>query len=124
MSQGRGSAVAAVMMVCLVVALHYEVVEAATYTVGGAGGWTFNVATWPKGKRFRAGDTLVFNYNPTVHNVIAVNKAGYGSCVAPRGAKVYKTGKDQIKLVKGTNFFICGFAGHCQSGMKIAVNAL
>lgn len=32
--------------------------EAATYTVGGAGGWTFNVATWPKGKRFRAGDTL------------------------------------------------------------------
>jgi hypothetical protein len=25
--------------------------------------------------------------------------------------------------VKGQNFFICSFAGHCQSGMKIAVNA-
>lgn len=32
--------------------------HAATYAVGNAGGWTFNVDAWPKGKRFRAGDTL------------------------------------------------------------------
>ncbi|KAK6156947.1 hypothetical protein DH2020_011195 [Rehmannia glutinosa] len=49
-----------------------EVAEAAIYTVGGGGGWTFNVAAWPKGKPFKAGDTL----------------------------------------------------GHCQSGMKIAINAM
>jgi len=35
-----------------------EHVHAATYTVGDSSGWTFNTDTWPKGKRFRAGDVL------------------------------------------------------------------
>ncbi|CAI9764505.1 unnamed protein product [Fraxinus pennsylvanica] len=125
MSQGRGSAViATTMMLCLVVLFHFEVAEAASYAVGGSGGWTFNVSGWPKGKKFKAGDTLVFNYNSAIHNVVAVNKGGYQGCTAPGGAKVYQTGKDQIKLVKGQNFFICSIAGHCQSGMKIAVIAM
>ncbi|KAL2491027.1 Basic blue protein [Abeliophyllum distichum] len=125
MSQGRGSAVfATTMVLCLVVLFHFEVAEAATYVVGGGGGWTFNVDSWPNGKRFKAGDTLVFNYNSAIHNVVAVDKGSYQGCTTPRRAKVYKTGKDQIKLVKGQNFFICNFAGHCQSGMKIAINAV
>lgn len=59
-SQGRGSAAvaAAVAVVCLLLVLNFEVAQAATYKVGGANGWTFNVVSWPKGKRFRAGDTL------------------------------------------------------------------
>lgn len=58
--QGRGSAVvaAAVAVVCLLLVLNFELAEAATYKVGGSNGWTFNVVGWPKGKRFRAGDTL------------------------------------------------------------------
>ncbi len=123
MSQGRGSAVAAVMVLGLVVVLHCEVAQAATYTVGGPGGWTFNVVGWPKGKQFRAGDTLVFNYNSAIHNVVVVNKGGYDICSTPRGARTYRTGKDQIKLVKGQNFFICSIPGHCGAGMKIAVTA-
>ncbi|KAF5955145.1 hypothetical protein HYC85_008001 [Camellia sinensis] len=97
--------------------------DGATYTVGGAGGWTFNLSNWPKGKSFKAGDVLVFNYDPTAHNVVAVDRGGYGSCTTPASAKVYKTGMDRISLAKGPNYFICNFAGHCQSGMKIAVNA-
>lgn len=62
MAEGRGSAAFAgwaVVLLALLLHLHCEVAEAATtYTVGGAGGWTFNVASWPKGKRFKAGDTL------------------------------------------------------------------
>ena len=121
MSQGRGSAVvaAAAAVLCLMVVT----AEAATYTVGGAGGWTFNSVSWPKGKRFRAGDILVFNYSPQAHNVVSVNKAGYDSCTAQAGARVFSSGKDQIKLVKGQNFFICSLPGHCGSGMKIAVTA-
>ncbi|XP_021600924.2 basic blue protein [Manihot esculenta] len=125
MAQGRGSASPATLtvaaLICLVALTHQ--VHAATYTVGDTGGWTFNVDSWPKGKRFKAGDTLVFNYDATSHNVVAVNKAGYSSCSAPARAKVYKSGKDQIKLVKGQNYFICSVSGHCQSGMKIAINA-
>ncbi|XP_027113105.2 basic blue protein-like [Coffea arabica] len=121
MSQGRCSATfATAMMLCLLV-LHSGVAEAAIYRVGGAGGWTFNTVSWPSGKRFRAGDTLVFSYNPAFHNVVAVTKAGYDSCTVPRGARVYHTGNDQIRVGRGANYFICSYQGHCQSGMKIAV---
>ncbi|KAF9687129.1 hypothetical protein SADUNF_Sadunf02G0061600 [Salix dunnii] len=125
MVQGRGSADLVVVnmaaLLCLIVLTGH--VHAATYTVGGSGGWTLNVDSWPKGKRFKAGDTLVFTYDPTIHDVVAVNRGGYSSCITPEGARVYKSGKDQIKLSKGQNFFICNVAGHCESGMKIAINA-
>ncbi|KAL8155951.1 basic blue protein [Apium graveolens] len=123
MSMGRGSAVA-VVLVLFLVALQYEVAQAAIYNVGGAGGWSFSSGSWPKGKRFRAGDVLVFKYNPSIHNVVAVNRGAYGSCSTPRGAKVYTSGNDRIKLVKGQNFFICNFPSHCQAGMKISVSAI
>lgn len=57
--QGRGSAVmvCAVVVLCLLL-VHSEVAQAAVYSVGGSGGWTFNVSGWTKGKRFRAGDVL------------------------------------------------------------------
>ncbi|CAK9318090.1 unnamed protein product [Citrullus colocynthis] len=124
MGEGRGSAVVGAVVVCFLMLQYSQMVHAAVYTVGGAQGWTFNVASWPKGKRFRAGDTLVFNYSPSAHNVVAVNRSGYNRCITPRGSKVFLTGKDRIKLVKGQNFFICNLPGHCQNGMKIAVTAI
>ncbi|TKY60174.1 Basic blue protein [Spatholobus suberectus] len=119
----RGSAIVALTLsFCLL--LHFEMAHSATHTVGDTNGWTFNTVGWPKGKRFRAGDTLVFNYSPGAHNVVAVNKAGYKACKTPKGAKIYNSGSDQIKLVKGQNYFICNFVGHCESGTKIAINAV
>ncbi|CAL9178412.1 chemocyanin-like [Musa acuminata AAA Group] len=123
MAQGRGSAVAlGLALLCLLI--HSEIADAATYVVGDSGGWTFNVVGWPSGKRFRPGDVLVFRYNPSVHNVVAVNAAGYRGCSAPRGSRVFTSGNDRITLARGTNYFICSFAGHCQAGMKIAVTAV
>ncbi|CAK9318091.1 unnamed protein product [Citrullus colocynthis] len=124
MGQGRGSAAVSVVMACLLVLQYCGMVHAAVYTVGDDQGWTFNVDSWPDQKRFHAGDTLVFNYSPVAHNVVAVNKVGYNRCISPRGSKVFQTGNDQIKLVKGQNFFICNLPGHCQSGMKIAITAI
>ncbi|CAL9109183.1 unnamed protein product [Musa acuminata var. zebrina] len=125
MAQGRGSAshVVAFGIALLCLLLLCEIGEAAVYTVGDTQGWTFNTVGWPKGKRFRAGDVLVFKYSSTAHNVVAVNAAGYSRCTTPRGSRVSKTGNDRIRLRKGTNYFICNFAGHCQAGMKIAVPA-
>ncbi|XP_012071362.1 basic blue protein [Jatropha curcas] len=123
MEKGRGSAMLGMVLVSIL-AVQLEMANAAIYIVGGSNGWTFNVAGWPKGKSFKAGDVLVFNYAQAAHNVVAVNKAGYTSCNPPKGAKTYTSGKDRIKLVKGQNFFICSFPGHCQGGMKIAVTAM
>ena len=63
-AQGRGGAArgrsgaAVVALVLLCVLLHGEVAESAVYTVGDRDGWSFNTASWPSGKRFRAGDVL------------------------------------------------------------------
>ncbi|KVI10995.1 Cupredoxin [Cynara cardunculus var. scolymus] len=111
MAGRRGSATVAAAVLCLLaVALHCEVAQAAIYVVGGRGGWTFNLS--------------VFNYQKGAHNVVVVNKAGYNGCsTTPRNAKVYTSGKDRIRLVKGLNNFICTLPGHCASGMKIQVSA-
>ncbi|XP_043710147.1 basic blue protein-like [Telopea speciosissima] len=127
MAQGRGSASGIGVIVgitLLALLLHFEIVHAATYTVGDSGGWAFNVVNWPNGKQFRAGDTLIFKYNPSAHNVVVVDENGYSNCKTPDGAQVHKSGNDQIKLSKGQNYFICNFPGHCESAMKIAVNAV
>ena len=57
-SAARGSGAAVVALVLLCVLLHGEVAESAVYTVGDRDGWSFNTASWPSGKRFRAGDVL------------------------------------------------------------------
>ncbi|KAK3155180.1 hypothetical protein QOZ80_2BG0199870 [Eleusine coracana subsp. coracana] len=133
MARGRGSAsrggvfLAAVLLVGFLVAMSAPPVAeaaAATYMVGDYGGWRFNVAGWAKGRTFRAGDHLVFNYNRAVHDVAVVNVAAYRSCVVPRGAKVLRSGRDRVKLGRGTHYFVCTVRGHCQAGMKLAVRTL
>ncbi|XP_072971874.1 basic blue protein-like [Typha angustifolia] len=117
-SAGQGTALILILLCFLLRA------ESAKFTVGDGSGWSFGASSWPQGKRFMAGDVLVFNYDPSVHNVVAVSSAGYSGCTTPAGAKVYSSGSDEITLVKGTNYFVCNFAGHCESGMKIAVTAV
>lgn len=61
MAQGRGSAmVVGVAILCLLALT--QPTFAAIYSVGGAGGWTYNVQNWPRGKSFRAGDLLGMIY--------------------------------------------------------------
>ncbi|XP_058727716.1 basic blue protein-like [Vicia villosa] len=126
MGEGRGSAsstsVVTMLLLCMCV-FHSKMIYAATYNVGDAQGWSFGVQNWPSGKSFKAGDTLVFKYDPRVHNVVKVNQNGYNSCVASGGSPPYKSGNDSITLAKGANYFICGVPGHCDLGQKIAVNA-
>ncbi|KAL5714597.1 hypothetical protein ACHQM5_016535 [Ranunculus cassubicifolius] len=122
MAQGRGSAMTVAVTLLVVLLVHSAVVDAVVYNVG-ASGWSFNSVAWTNGKKFRAGDVLVFKYNPSFHNVVKVDRASFNACKTPRGAPVFKSGKDSIKLTKGANSFICNFPGHCESGMKITINA-
>ncbi|CAN6478513.1 unnamed protein product [Victoria cruziana] len=119
---GRGRALLVVAVLCFLSRL--ENARGATYVVGDRRGWTFNVGNWPARKTFRAGDVLIFSYNPTFHNVVAVNPAGYRSCAAPTGSRILTSGSDRVTLTRGLNSFICSYAGHCQAGMKIQVNAI
>ncbi|KAG6652562.1 hypothetical protein CIPAW_05G014600 [Carya illinoinensis] len=95
---GKGRDAAAV--VATVLLLNNENASAATFTT------------------FHAGDVL------ERHNVGVVDKQGYDACKASEGATIFQSGSDQVTLVKGQNYFIRNFPGHCESKMKIAVNAL
>ncbi|XP_068319531.1 basic blue protein-like [Pyrus communis] len=94
-----------------------------TFTVGDKSGWTFNVENWTDGKKFKAGDELVFNYDPSLHNVAVVDANEYSSCSVSSSSRTFTTGKDPVKLSKGLNYFICTVPGHCDAGVKISVNA-
>ncbi|KAI6689495.1 hypothetical protein NL676_026323 [Syzygium grande] len=60
---GRGSAYETAIIGLAVMYLLAQA-KAATYVVGRSEGWTFNMENWPNGKSFRAGDTLIFKYDP------------------------------------------------------------
>uniref|UniRef100_A0A0D9VEE9 Plantacyanin n=1 Tax=Leersia perrieri TaxID=77586 RepID=A0A0D9VEE9_9ORYZ len=104
------------------------VADAKEWTVGDSKGWTFGVAGWEKGKAFKAGDVLVFNYDPKMHNVLQVDEATYDSCQivgagADGGETAFNSGHDKITLAAGKAYYICSVPGHCANGMKIAVDS-
>ncbi|XP_044494451.1 basic blue protein-like [Mangifera indica] len=108
----------------LIFLLQFRTTKATTFTVGDTSGWTFTFnQNWTNGKKFKAGDILVFNYDPSLHNVAVVDVNDYSSCSSSPSSKTYSTGKDKIKLSKGRNYFICSIPGHCDGGLKVAVDA-
>ncbi|KAF3335856.1 basic blue protein-like protein [Carex littledalei] len=122
MGIGSSSKIVALAMLLLVCLYH---ADAETHAVGGSQGWGFSVSydSWTNGKAFTAGDTLVFNYQQGLHNVVPVSAAGHRSCRASSNSKVGTTGGDKFTLRKGPNYFICSIPGHCTAGMKILVVA-
>ncbi|KAF0913877.1 hypothetical protein E2562_024952 [Oryza meyeriana var. granulata] len=93
------------------------------WPVGDSNGWSFGVVGWPNYKPFKAGDVLVFRYDPSSHNVVVVSDVDYALCRVPANATTYSSGNDRVTLSRGATFFICGFPGDCDKGMKIAVTA-
>ncbi|XP_037427697.1 basic blue protein-like [Triticum dicoccoides] len=117
----RGAVVAAAALA--VACCCMGVASAAPYYVGDGGGWSLSSASWPNGKQFRAGDVLVFRYNPLIHNVVAVGEEGYSRCTTPAGSRTYESGNDAVRLARGDNRFMCTRLYHCNFGMKMVVNA-
>lgn len=82
------------------------------------GHYSFTVILW-----FNYSLHAVFNYDASIHNVAVVDGNNYQSCRASPTSKSFSSGKDQIKLSKGRNYFICSIPGHCEAGLKLAVDA-
>ncbi|CAN6249585.1 unnamed protein product [Urochloa humidicola] len=97
--------------------------SAKDYTVGDSSGWKpgVNYTAWAKGKTFSVGDTLSFQYS-AAHSVLEVSAADHSACSASNPLRSHSDQSTTIPLTKpGTRYFICGAAGHCASGMKLAV---
>ncbi|XP_019163658.1 PREDICTED: basic blue protein-like [Ipomoea nil] len=118
---GKMSTHDSIIVIVIVTMLLCGFAEAETYIVGNNGKWDSAVTDWPNGKSFKSGDVLVFNYDPNVHNVVIVSKENYNSCID--SGKILESGHDHVTLTSGTSYYICGFTGHCKTGMKMAVTA-
>ncbi|CAK8568237.1 unnamed protein product [Lathyrus sativus] len=119
--RGNSASIIIIFQLCMFV-FYSKMIYAETYIVGDKHGWTFNVENWPAETTFNAGDILVFNYDPSKHDVVKVTEDDYNTC-ADRDIEYYRSGADRITLVKGGNYFICGEPGHCDAGQKIAIIA-
>ncbi|KAI4318791.1 hypothetical protein MLD38_032458 [Melastoma candidum] len=122
----RNAQVAALLAGMLAMFVHSEFALGDTYVVGSGRGlegtWTDNVERWTEGIHFKAGDLLVFKYDPAQQNVVLVDKQGYYSCrVSPPDAQLYNSGNDTIKVLGGMNYFMSSIQNHCYLGTKIAV---
>ncbi|CAN6234594.1 unnamed protein product [Urochloa humidicola] len=93
------------------------------WPVGDNAGWSFGVLGWPNYKPFKTGDVLLFRYQKGSHNVVQVNVEQYSLCKVPANAPVWNSGNDSVTIARGVSFYISGFPGDCEKGMKIAVTA-
>ncbi|XP_019173189.1 PREDICTED: mavicyanin-like [Ipomoea nil] len=114
----------AVNFALLFLLLAAPVAFAADHLVGDSSGWTQSgdYTTWASSKKFAMGDNLVFNYGGS-HGVDVVSKDDYDNCNGGNAIQSYTGGATTIKLSKsGPMYFICPTFGHCQTGMKLAIN--
>jgi hypothetical protein len=69
---------------------------------------------------------LVFNYDPSRHNVFKVNGTQFQSCTFPPSNEALSTGKDTIQLKsEGKKWYVCGIGNHCSARqMKFVITVL
>ncbi|KAM7263313.1 hypothetical protein ACFE04_000996 [Oxalis oulophora] len=99
----------------------FEVSFAAVYNVGDSAGWKamgVNYTEWASKQNFH----VVFNYNPTFHNVKQVTVNNFMHCNSTSPIASFTSGSDKIVLNNvGHQYFICGFPGHCKMGQKVDI---
>ncbi|XP_057477684.1 blue copper protein 1b-like [Actinidia eriantha] len=117
-----------ILIAIAVVAIAVPQALATEYVVGDDDGWLldFDYQAWAKGKEFRVGDKLIFNYPQGAHNVFRVDGTAFQQCAPPATSEALTSGSDVITLATpGRKWYICGVGKHCASGnMKLAITVL
>ncbi|RLM86377.1 basic blue protein-like [Panicum miliaceum] len=102
--------------------------SAVAWMVGDGGGWRakFNQTGWADGKTFRVGDTLMFMYARDAHTVVEVGREDFAACnLQANLLGAWNSGNDVVQLDRpGKRWFFCSVPGHCDNGMKLAVNVV
>ncbi|CAH8368006.1 unnamed protein product [Eruca vesicaria subsp. sativa] len=102
--------------------------SARVYKVGDSDGWTAKddvYYAWAEKnyKEFHVGDSLVFEYDPTINDVTQVSGAlEYELCDYSSPKAVYNTGHDVVTLTEpGFHYFITSNQAQCVLGQKLEV---
>ncbi|XP_024200450.1 cucumber peeling cupredoxin [Rosa chinensis] len=80
-------------------------------------------ANWSNSHFFKIGDTLVFNFQGGLSNVVQVTKQDYESCTAYKPFKIFNNGPANFTLLeKGVLYFITDVSNYCSLGQKISIS--
>ncbi|KAL6129587.1 hypothetical protein ACLB2K_072937 [Fragaria x ananassa] len=81
---------------------------------------------WSNSHFFKIGDTLVFNFEGGLSNVVQVTKQDYESCTVASAYKpfqIFNNGPANFTLLdKGVLYFITNVSNYCSLGQKISVS--
>ncbi|KAI3997363.1 hypothetical protein MKX01_003166 [Papaver californicum] len=70
---------------------------------------------WSSSRAFKIGDSIVFEYEPQLHNVVQVTHENYKKCNASSPIKIFTSGNDTIPIkTNGHFYYICGVPTHCE----------
>ncbi|XP_052193747.1 uclacyanin-3-like [Diospyros lotus] len=114
--------VAALLVLAVLTARSAYAVE---HVVGGSSGWSqaTDYSTWVASQTFTVGDTLCKLV--TLINVHFLAKATTLNATTGNTLQSYSGGRTTITLDKpGPMYSICPRFGHCQGGMKLAINIM
>ncbi|KAJ7974818.1 cucumber peeling cupredoxin-like [Quillaja saponaria] len=77
---------------------------------------------WSSSNFFRTGDSLVFDFETNLYNLIQVPRQDYEDCTSCNPIKVLTYGPATIPLThRGVFYFICNISNYCSLGQKISV---
>ncbi|KAJ1287867.1 hypothetical protein BS78_02G043500, partial [Paspalum vaginatum] len=114
-----------VLLLAVVVAAAWPA-SATQWMVGNGGGWGpfLNQSGWADGKTFRVGDSLGFRVQSGAHTVAQVGEEDFAACNLDGNLLgFWDSGSDVVQLDQpGKMWFICTKPGHCDYGVKLAVD--
>ncbi|KAL5712697.1 hypothetical protein ACHQM5_014842 [Ranunculus cassubicifolius] len=108
----------------MMIAFLHTSMAATVHNVGDSAGWTIGVDynQWVSSQTFHVGDSIVFEYDPSHHNVVRVSHHEYNSCTVNATTKpeTFDSGHDVMTFKRpGHHYYICGYEGHCEAGQKV-----
>ncbi|XP_059285868.1 stellacyanin-like [Lycium ferocissimum] len=112
-------ALIAFLIALVVVSMVVAPAMATEHLVGDDQGWKLNsdYNKWAESKEF--------HYKEGVHNVSKADLISFQDCAPSTTVTSFNTGNDVIELTSpGKKWYFCGIRGHCDQGMKLAINVL
>ncbi|XP_074375448.1 mavicyanin-like [Apium graveolens] len=120
-----------VYIIVVVVLIYYpDHSNGAQYLVGGEDyKWSIPLTNdfytnWSSSHAFVVGDTLLFDYDPELHNLFQVSGREFKDCTADQAFNVYHSPASVRLMEQGVFYYVCTVLNYCSLGQKLMVSVV